>query len=234
VIAERDANCGALYRVKRRELLRLAETLSPDELSTNVPATPAWSVHDVIAHLVGIAADLNALRFDDPDPDSWTDRQVRERRGGTVADLAREWEGEADRFEEGLRLLGYELGSHYVGDLLQHTQDVRSALDRGPIADDEALAVALDFYVDHFSQALVAAGAGAVEVRTGDERWAAGEGAVVAAVEASRLELFRAFGGRRSAAGVRALSWTGDVDRVLPHVSAYPVPTADADPVSRR
>jgi uncharacterized protein (TIGR03083 family) len=234
VIAERDADCGALYRAKRRELLALAHTLAPDELATTVPATPAWSVHDVLAHLVGIAADLNALRFDDPDPDAWTARQVRERRGATVADLEREWEGEADRFEEGLRLLGYELGSHYVGDLLQHTQDVRSALGRDPIADDEALAVALDFYVDHFSQALVDAGAGAVEVRTGDEAWVAGTGNVVATVEGTRLELFRAFGGRRSEAGVRVLSWSGDVERVLPHVSAYPTPASDADPAPRR
>jgi uncharacterized protein (TIGR03083 family) len=234
VIAERAADCGALYRAKRRELLALAHTLTADELATTVPATPAWSVHDVIAHLVGITADLNALRFDDPDPDAWTARQVRERRTATVADLEREWEAEADRFEEGLRLLGYELGSHYVGDLLQHTQDVRAALGRGPIADDEALAVALDFYVDHFSQALVASGAGAVEVRTGDEAWTAGAGAVVASVEADRLELFRAFGGRRAEAGVRALSWTGDVDRVLPFVSAYPMPASDTDPAPRR
>ena len=234
MIAERDADCGALYRAKRRELLALAHTLTEDELARDVPATPAWSVHDVVAHLVGITADLNALRFDDPDPDAWTDRQVRERRGATVADLEREWEAEADRFEEGLRLLGYELGSHYVGDLLQHTQDVRSALDREPIADDEALAVALDFYVDHFSQALVAAGAGAVEVRTGDESWTAGAGTVVATVEAARLELFRAFGGRRSESGLRTLSWTGDVDRVLPYVSAYPMPSSDADRVPRR
>jgi len=224
VIVERDVDCGALYRTKRRELLALAHALSADELAATVPATPAWSVHDVVAHLVGIAADLNALRFDDPDPDAWTDRQVRERRGATVADLEQEWEAEADRFEEGLRLLGYELGSHYVGDLLQHTQDVRSALGLDPIADDEALAVALDFYVDHFSQALAASGAGAVEVRTGDEAWTAGAGAVVATVEAGRLDLFRSLGGRRSEAGVRALSWTGDVDRVLPHVSAYPMP----------
>jgi len=224
VIAERAADCGALYRAKRRDLLALARTLGEDELATNVPATPAWSVHDVVAHLVGITADLNALRFDVPDADAWTDRQVAERRGTTVADLEREWEAEADRFEEGLRLLGYELGSHYVGDLLQHTQDVRSALGREPIADDEALAVALDFYVDHFSQALVASGVGSVEVRTGDESWIAGAGAMVATVEAGRLELFRAFGGRRSEAGVRALAWTGDVDRVLPHVSAYPMP----------
>jgi uncharacterized protein (TIGR03083 family) len=230
VIAERSADCGALYGQKRRELLALAHALTEDELATPVAATPAWDVHDVLAHLVGIAADLNALRFDDPTPEAWTERQVEERRDRSVRDLEREWDAEAPRFEEGLRLLGYELGSHYVGDLLQHTQDVHAALGRGPIADDEALAVALDYYVDHLSHTLAAAGVGSVEVRVGDEAWTAGAGPVVATVAAGRLDLFRALGGRRSEAGVRALRWSGDVDLVLPHLSAYPMPTEDAEP----
>jgi hypothetical protein len=179
-------------------------------------------VHDVVAHLVGITADLNALRFDVVDAEAWTARQVAERRTATVRQLAVEWEAEADRFEEGLRLLGYELGSHYVGDLLQHSQDVREALGRDRLDDDLSLVVALDFYVDHFSQSLVAGGAGAVVVDVGDESWTAGAGEVVAGVTGGRFELLRAFGGRRSEAEIRASGWTGDVDRVLPFVSAYP------------
>jgi uncharacterized protein (TIGR03083 family) len=221
VIAEHPADCGALYREQRRALLDLVGPLTAAELATVVPATPAWSVHDVVAHLVGITADLNALRFDAVDPEAWTARQVGERRTATVPELASEWEAEAGRFEEGLRLLGYELGSHYVGDLLQHSQDVREALGLEPIGDDLALVVALDFYVDHFSQALVAGDAGAVVVRVEDESWTAGAGDVVATVADRRLELFRAFGGRRTEAEVRALGWTGDVERVLPLVSAY-------------
>jgi len=221
VIAERAADCGALYRAERRELLDLVRALDEEELGTVVPATPPWTVKDVVAHLVGITSDLNALRFDAPDPDTWTARQVASRRAASVADLEAEWEQEADRFEEGLRLLGYELGSHYVGDLLQHSQDVREALGRADVDDDLALAVALDFYVDVFSQALVADGAGAVVVQVGNESWTAGAGEVVASVSADRLPLFRAFGGRTSDAEVRQLRWSGDADRVLPFLNAY-------------
>jgi uncharacterized protein (TIGR03083 family) len=221
VIVERDVDCGALYRMKRAELLALVRSLGDEELHTVVPATPAWTVKDVVGHLVGITADLNALRFDAPDPDSWTARQVAERRGASVADLEAEWEAEAGRFEDGLRLLGYELGSHYVGDLLQHSQDVREALGREDLAEDEALAVALDFYLDAFSRALSANGAGAVVVRVGNESWTAGAGEVAATVRAERLPLLRAFGGRLPEDAVRALAWTGDVDRALPAVNAY-------------
>jgi uncharacterized protein (TIGR03083 family) len=221
VIAEHTADCGALYRDQRRALLELVGSLAPEELGTVVPATPAWTVRDVVGHLVGITADLNAQRFDVIDAEAWTARQVEERRATGLSELAAEWEAEAERFEDGLRLLGYELGSHYVGDLLQHSQDVREAVGRNPVDDDLALAVALDFYVDHFSQAVVGGGAGAVVVRGGDESWTAGTGEVVATVTAGRFELLRAFGGRRTEAEVRALGWTGDVDRVLPFVSAY-------------
>ncbi len=221
MIAEHPADCGALYREQRRALLALVHSMTTEELGTVVPATPAWTVHDVVSHLVGITADLNALRFDVADADAWTARQVEERRTATVAELDAEWEAEAGRFEEGLRLLGYELGSHYVGDLLQHSQDVREAVGGDRIGDDLALVVALDFYVDHFSQALTGDDVGAVVVRVGEEAWTAGAGEVVATVTGGRFGLFRAFGGRRTEAEVRALAWTGDVDRVLPFVSAY-------------
>jgi uncharacterized protein (TIGR03083 family) len=221
VIVERDADTGALYRTKRRELLDLVRSLGDAELGAVVPATAAWTVKDVVAHLVGITSDLNAQRFDVTDADAWTARQVEERRSAAVADLEAEWEREADRFEEGLRLLGYELGSHYVGDLLQHSQDVREALGRDDVDDDLALAVALDFYVDFFSQALAGNGAGAVVVRVGNESWTAGHGRVVAEVTAERLPLLRAFGGRLGEADVRAFDWKGDVDRALPFVNAY-------------
>jgi uncharacterized protein (TIGR03083 family) len=221
VIAEREADTGTLYRAERSQLLELVRPLGEEQLATVVPATTAWTVKDVVAHLVGITSDLNAQRFDVTDADAWTARQVEERRGASVADLEAEWEQEADRFEEGLRLLGYELGSHYVGDLLQHSQDVREALGRGDVDDDLALAVALDFYVDFFSQTLVRAAVGAVVVRVGDEAWTAGTGKVVATVTAERLPLLRAFGGRLGEGEVWALDWDGDVDRVLPLVNAY-------------
>jgi uncharacterized protein (TIGR03083 family) len=221
VTAERDADTGALYRAKRRELLHLVRSLADAELDTVVPATPAWTVKDVVGHLVGITFDLNAQRFDAPDPETWTARQVERRRGASVAQLEAEWEQEAERFEEGLRLLGYELGSHYVGDLLQHSQDVREALGRDDVDDDLALAVALDFYVDFFSQALATDAVGAVVVRVDDESWTAGHGRVLAEVTAERLPLLRAFGGRLSEADVRAFDWKGDVDWALPFVNAY-------------
>jgi hypothetical protein len=93
--------------------------------------------------------------------------------------------------------------------------------------DDLALAVGLDFYLISFEETLDEARLGAVEVEVGDEAWTLGPGAPVASLRADRFELFRALGGRRSAAQIRALAWQGDADSVAPLMSRYPLPATD-------
>jgi uncharacterized protein (TIGR03083 family) len=226
MVPARSVDCGEIYELKRRELVELLRSLRTAELTLTVPATPEWSVRDVLSHVVGIAADLNARNFGDGDADQWTAAQVVSRRNDTVADLADEWDREAPTFELGLRVLGYEIGSHYVADLLQHAGDVRHALRLPRLADDEALAVALDFYLIAFEEALERAGLGAVEISVGPEHWILGTGETVASVTADRYEAFRSLGGRRSEAQIRALPWRGDLDTILPVVSRYPLPEA--------
>ena len=221
---ERDVDCGAVYDEKRRELIARVRSLTPAELALTVPATPAWSVQDVLAHVVGITADLNANRFGSGSPDEWTAAQVDSRRGRSVEQLAAEWDAETPLFVAGLALFGYEFGSHYVGDLLQHAADVGEALGLAPLDQDEALLVGLDHYLATFGDALEAARVGSVTVRAGgpERRW--GAGPVVASIDADPYELFRCLGGRRRDAEVRALHWTGPadvVDLVVPLVDAY-------------
>ena len=48
---------GALYAEHVADLSALAGDLTEDQLATLVPATPAWTVHEVLAHLAGSASD---------------------------------------------------------------------------------------------------------------------------------------------------------------------------------
>jgi hypothetical protein len=231
MIVERDVDCGIVYQRLRRRLMATVRSLDSDVLALTVPATPAWSVRDAVAHVIGIAHDLNAQRFDVIDPDEWTARQVRERRDATIDDLEVEWDREAPRFEEGLRLMGYEVGSHFVGDLLHHAADIHHAVGLERIDDDdEALAVGLDFYLDRCHQDLVAHDRGSLGVQAKDpprDRWTLGASSEVATLEATRYELFRALGGRRSQRQLRAMTWTGDVDEVVGLLTSYPPPIHD-------
>jgi uncharacterized protein (TIGR03083 family) len=225
MIIERNLDAAALYEETRLVLLDLVRSLDDDRRTTQVPASPAWNVLDVLAHVIGINADLRLGRFDTTSAsDEWTGAQVASRRGRSVEELATEWDAEAPVFEDGLRAFGYEMGSHFLGDLLQHLGDVRHAVGMMRVPDDETLLVALDFYLDSFHETLVAAGVGSVRVRPSGDEWTLGAGEIVASWAADRYEVFRSLGGRRDERQIRAHDWSGDVDAIVPLVSRYGMP----------
>ena len=232
MVPEREVDPAVLYEQERHAFVALLRGRSAQELATTVSATPAWTVHDVLSHVVGITADLNAQRFGSGDSDAWTAGQIAARRVASIDELAAEWDREGPQFESGLRLFGYQFGAHYLGDLLQHVGDVHVTLGLVPARDDLALAVALDFYLAAFEQTLAARGVGAVGVAVsdgdgdGDEHWHLGEGTVRATVTAPRWDLFRALGGRRTLGEIGALRWSGDRDVIAPLVSQYPAPAS--------
>ncbi len=87
---------GEVYRANIDAVTALAEGLSTEQLSTRVPATPDWTVHDLLAHLAGSPADALSGRMDGaPGPD-WTERHVGERAAHTTAGLVAEVRGSVD------------------------------------------------------------------------------------------------------------------------------------------
>lgn len=232
---------GAVYRQIRQHLVAELATCTVDERARPVPAAPDWSVHDVLAHVVGLAAALNAQHFpeaDDAGGVAWNDAQVAARSDRSIAELAQEWEVEGPTFEDGLRLFGYEFGSHFVADLLTHLIDVRQALGRPVVPDDEAVAVALDHYLGFLDEQLTAARWGGLAVITGPRSWVIGDagGAPArASVTASPFDLLRSFSARRTLDQIRALAWQGEVEAALAFLEAtyhdgYSLPTVALPP----
>jgi uncharacterized protein (TIGR03083 family) len=87
---------GEVYRANIDAVTALAAGLSTEQLSTRVPATPDWTVHDVLAHLAGSPADALSGRMDGaPGPD-WTERHVGERAAHTTDDIVAEVRGSID------------------------------------------------------------------------------------------------------------------------------------------
>ena len=80
-----------VYRDARGRLTRLVGALTGEQLRTPVPATSAWTVHELVAHLVGGAADTASGRLDGAPGDEWTARHVAERRQRPVGELLAEW-----------------------------------------------------------------------------------------------------------------------------------------------
>jgi hypothetical protein len=187
-------------------------------LRIRVPSTPLWTVHDVLAHVVGLAADLNALHFpedDDLGGEAWNAAQVNSRRHRSLSELVAEWDHGAPTFEHGLRAFGYEFGSHFVADLHAHYHDVRTALGLHDEPDDVAVAVSLDHYLGYLDERLTERGDGAIRFVAGSIDRVVGGAPVVAALHAEPFDLLRAVSARRSLRRMRAMKWEGDIDTAL-------------------
>jgi len=87
---------GEVYRANVDAVCALARTLRAEDLSRVVPATPDWTVHDVLAHLAGSPADLLADRMDGAPSAAWTARHVDERAARSVDELCAEIQGSVD------------------------------------------------------------------------------------------------------------------------------------------
>jgi hypothetical protein len=217
-------------------LISTLDAAREDQLTVRVPAAPDWTVLDVLAHVTGLAADLNAQRFPEPDDiggTAWADRQVLDRRSRNLHDVKVEWDLEAPAFEEVLRLFGYEFGSHFVADLYTHSQDVRAALMLVADRDELTVAVALDHYLGFVDEMLTAAGWGMLEIMAGPETYRlGGDGPTRARLTAEPFDVLRMLSARRSARQIRAQQWEGDADGFVTllrsgFVGGYSLPVDD-------
>jgi len=87
---------GALYRQHVAAVSALAAELTEEQLATLVPATPAWTVREVLAHLAGGASDAVTGRMDGAPSPEWTSRHVNERVHLPVAELVAELQSHQD------------------------------------------------------------------------------------------------------------------------------------------
>lgn len=118
-------NAAALYAATVDRVTALAETLSPAQWSTIVPATPMWSVRDVLAHQAGTARDIVEGNMADAPSPTWTNRQVVARRHTEAADLIAEWREYAGQIPPE----AFAAGVTPAWDAIIHEGDIREALD---------------------------------------------------------------------------------------------------------
>lgn len=181
---------GASYRAARE---RLSELLAVGtHATTRVPATPAWTVHDVLAHVSGVAVDAATGNMAGAPGDAWTDAQVQRGRSVTESDLIAQWAQHGPVLEGLLSSPHGAAASAAVMDVHCHEADVLHALGRDNTPPAEFLAWAGGAMRDRFVAQVAEAGLAPVEVTIDDREW------------------FRARLGRRTEAEVRAYPWSAD------------------------
>ncbi|GAA5155714.1 hypothetical protein GCM10023340_41710 [Nocardioides marinquilinus] len=123
---------GALYRDHVSAIAALAGDLDDEQLTMTVPASPAWTVRDVLAHLAGGPADAVTGRMDGAPSPEWTARHVAERTHLPVPELVAELETNRDVTAE--RAAEAQTPA-VVWDIAVHHADLHEALGRGRLSD---------------------------------------------------------------------------------------------------
>jgi uncharacterized protein (TIGR03083 family) len=123
-----DTDWGEVYRANVDAVCALARTLDAEQLSRIVPATPDWTVHDVLGHLAGSPADLLAGRMDGAPSAAWTARHVDERAARLVDELVAEIQGSVDAV---IATLEGNDSPALVWNCAVHHADLHEALGKG-------------------------------------------------------------------------------------------------------
>lgn len=184
-----------------------------------VPACPAWTIRQTVAHLTGVAQDIVSPNMGGKAADSWTQAQVDRLRGHSIDELLDLWGQMIESVSAKLALAAS--ACQLVFDALTHEHDIRGALSEpGSRTGDLAFEAALGFVTtmgDHFIRQaglpalrLITPTIGSVQL--GDPHTARSQ----IALDISDFEALRAFGGRRSVRQLLALPWQGDPTNLLP------------------
>lgn len=180
---------GALYRAARERISALVSASDIDPTLV-VPACPAWSVHDVVAHVSGVAVDGTSGNMAGAPGDEWTAAQVARNVDRSIAEMVAEWAQVGPLMEGFLSSPAGAMASAAVMDIHTHEADLRHALGV-PVA---VPAMFLDW--------------AGPSMRNGFDEAVAGAGLTPVSVDASAFEWFRGRLGRRTADEVAAYGWS--------------------------
>ena len=138
---------AAAYEETYAAILTVLHPLNHHGVSRVIPACPAWTVRELVAHMTGVAADALAARFPVVNPhgawaerqpviDAFTAEQVTTRRSMATDEVLAEWADHVPVLSKVLRgEQAFPVGSipiidwMVVCDIAAHNQDLRGALD---------------------------------------------------------------------------------------------------------
>ena len=197
------------YSALRSRVSDLVRTADPEQLERLAPAAPEWRVRDLVAHLSGITADVNAGNLDGVATDAWTARQVDTRRDWSIEQLLDEWDTEGAKVEAVMSSFPEVAIGQMLTDGATHEHDIRGGLERPGARDSDAMAIAFDWGVPGLAKA---AGPADVTLRVETDAGSAtiGSGARHIGLRVDWFDLFRSMTGRRSVDQMCAFGWDGE------------------------
>ena len=208
------------YQRTRERVCTLLLDATPDALARTVPACPAWSAHDVAAHLVGTPAELAAGNFPSGDVGAWLQSIVDARHDADIQSLVDEWHALDGTIEP----MMHGPGALMFGDVAVHEHDLRATLDRPDHTAIEVDAL-VTFALESLATPARDAGLGAIVVEHDGSAWRSHDDDPGWTLRVEPWEAVRALYSRRTAEELRALPGDGDVEPYITLIAAHlPLP----------
>lgn len=221
--------------VRARLTELLADADEAQLAATVVPACPDWSVTDTLAHTVGVCIDIvDGAIGDDVGTAAWADGHVERFAGLGIAGLLDRWTEVGPLIDSLAGLMPRRIASQFCFDATTHEHDIRGALGRPGGRDSDGVEVGIRFIEMGLDHGIRTSGLSPVVVVSELDRVVLGalEGpgqvdgldvATLPTLTATRFELLRAIGGRRSEDQVRSMAWTCDPTPYLSLLSQGPL-----------
>jgi hypothetical protein len=182
-------------------------------------ACPAWSVRDVVAHMVAVAQDWASGRLAGPPTDAQTAAQVARFSGCDKATILAAWTDAAEQLDQ---LAETEALQAPLGDITAHEHDVRGAIGRPGARDSAAVWHSTDQLLANLRTPVP------LRVTVEDGHYRSGpQDPDEIVLHTSRFEALRWRTGRRSRAQLAAMDWSSDPAPILDHL--YMFGPAEAD-----
>jgi uncharacterized protein (TIGR03083 family) len=215
-----------VYRETREHLLDLARTMEDAQARRDVPALPGWTVKDAYAHLAGLCGDILGDNMEGAGSPAWTARQVADRSGRTLAEIAAEWSERGPDLDEWIADRD-EPPMFIAYDAWNHEQDILGALGQRGERDDERVQDLAAAALASFNDRFIAEGVPALRIVGDGVECVLGEGEPEATLHIDDYELMRVLFGRRSLRQIEAADWNGDDDPFIGHLHLFPLPQRD-------
>jgi uncharacterized protein (TIGR03083 family) len=217
-----------LYSESQTRVIALVTTLSPSALATIVPGTPRWTVEQLVAHLTGVCADTVDGRTEGAATETWTSRQVAERRGRPLPDLLEEWHDRTAVLVNMLATPGQVDASAF--DLLTHEHDLRGAVGLAGPSDPAAVLGVTSRVTGRVDHLVKKTGLPALRLVHDEGEWLCGAGDAAVTGTAPTMEWFRALFGRRSPGQILTYDWDGDPESYFGLLNLFgPLPAHDVN-----
>jgi uncharacterized protein (TIGR03083 family) len=196
------------YDAAHRSFFDCLRALHGEQLELTVPATPAWTVRDLVAHVVGVTCDVAIGHGPSGAMDEWTAHQVATRQGSSVEALIAEFDESAPTVRRLLKS-GRVTDPRITANAFIHELDIRATAPAPGIPDRDTFRFTLDLGLEGLRGRVTKVGLPGLEIAHGDELWAYGASPEIR-LKVPRYDLHRALFGRRSVDQMRAFNWNGN------------------------